>query len=171
MGFPGAKFSPKWLNPSTLRHFSALTNVQELAIDNLDTPRFIPEIHRYFGHFSSTVRSLTLKAPKGSHRQVIFFIGLFQYLEDLTLFNGTTEVDNFTLVPPFIPPLRGRLSLIYPRSEVGPLRDMIDLFGGIRFRSMELFAVPGTQLLLGACEKTLETLRLDPTDYYGKEHP
>ena len=166
--FPDATFSPKRLNSSTLRHFSALTNVRELAIDFLEIPRFVPGIQQYFGHFSPTVRSLTLLAPKGTHRQIIFFIGLFQYLEDLTLSGTTNQVDNSTLVPPFIPPLRGRLTLSYHRWEVGLLKDMLGIFGGIRFRSMDLYAVEGTRLLLGACAKTLETLRLHPTDPHGK---
>ena len=44
------------------------------------------------------------------------------------------------------------------------LEDMIGLFGGIRFRSMDLFDVEGTRLLLNACAETLETLRLHQND-------
>ena len=44
------------------------------------------------------------------------------------------------------------------------LEDMIELFGGIRFRSMDLFDVNGTRLPLNACVKTLETLRLHQND-------
>ena len=49
------------------------------------------------------------------------------------------------------------------------MKDMIDLFGGIRFRYMDLFNVAGTRLLLDACAETLETLRLYPTDPRGKK--
>ena len=52
---------------------------------------------------------------------------------------------------------------------VGLLKDMIDLFGGIRFRHMDLCDVNGVGLLLGACADTLETLRLYPADPRGKE--
>ena len=48
------------------------------------------------------------------------------------------------------------------------VEDMIRLFGGIRFRSMDLFYVGGTRLLLNACVETLETLRLHQTGPYGK---
>lgn len=41
---------------------------------------------------------------------------------------------------------------------------MIDLFGGIRFRYMDLFCVKGMRLILGACAETLETVRLYPDD-------
>ena len=49
------------------------------------------------------------------------------------------------------------------------MRDMIALFGGLRFRYMDLFGVKCVQLLLDACAETLETLRLYPTDRYGEE--
>ena len=80
-----AMFSLKRLNWGILRQFSALTNVRELAIDYLDVPSFMPRIRRHFGHFSPTVRSLALRKPKGTSRQIIFFIGLFQHLDDLEL--------------------------------------------------------------------------------------
>lgn len=72
-------------------------------------------------------------------------------------------MDDLTLVPLFAPPLRGWLTMAYYMS-VGLLTDMIYLFGGIRFRWMDLFNVRGVPLLLGACAETLETLRLYPTN-------
>jgi len=49
------------------------------------------------------------------------------------------------------------------------VEDMIALFGGLHFHYMDLFRVNCTQLLLGACAETLETLRLYPTDFSGEE--
>ena len=165
-------FSPIRFNRRILHHFSALTDVRELAIEYLDIPSFMPRLQRYFGHFLPSVRSLALGEPKGSHRQIIYFIGLFQDLEDLKLiYNWDTPqdepADEPTLVPPFAPPLRGRLELKH-LTRVEILKDMIDLFGGIRFRHMDLYNVNGTRLLLDACAQTLETLRLYPTDPRGK---
>ena len=160
-------FSPKLFNRSILRQFSALTNVQELGIDYLVIHKFMPDIRRYFGHFLPTVRSLALRTPRGSRRQTLCFIGLFPHLDDLkiySLFNfqeGPTS--DLTLVPPFAPPLRGRLILRNCGSE-GFFRDMIDLLGGIQFRYMDLCLVDEKRLLLDACAETLETLRLYPTD-------
>ena len=57
-------FSPKLFNRHILRQFSALANIQELEIDSLDIPSFIPRAWWYFGHFLPTARSLTLSAPK-----------------------------------------------------------------------------------------------------------
>ena len=166
-------FSPKRFNRRILYHFTALTNVQDLRIDYLDIASFMPKIQPYFGHFLPSVRSLALRAPKGSRRQIIYFIGLFQYLDDLKLIydrrNPQDEpIDNPTLVPSFAPPLRGRLKLT-DFTMVGLLKDMIDLFGRIRFRHMDLCDVNGVGLLLGACADTLETLRLYPADPRGKE--
>ena len=166
-------FSSKRLSWCTLRHFTAFTNVQELGIDYLDISSFMPKIQRYFRCFLPTVRSLALREPQGSRRQIIYFIGLFKHLEDLKLIYDEADpqdepADDPTLVPPFIPPLRGRLTVTC-LTRVGVLEDMIDLFGGIRFRYMHLLNVVGMRLLLDACAETLETLRLYPTDPRGKE--
>jgi len=162
-------FSPEQFNSHTLRQFSALANVQELEIDHLNIPKFIPRLRQYFGQFPPTVRSLALREPKGSHRQVIYFIGLFQHLENLKLvfrickpYPQEELVGDPMLIPPFSPPLRGRLAMMYSR-RVELVEDMIGLFGGIRFHSMNLFNVDGMRLLLDTCAETLKTLRLFPT--------
>ena len=168
-------FSPKCFNRRTLRYFLALTNVQELGIDYLDISGFMPRIRQYFGHFLPTVRSLSLRAPKGSARQIIYFIALFEHLEDLKLLHDDLNprlkwepADDQTLIPSFAPPLRGQLTMTsFKRVRI--LEDMVVLFGGIRFRHMDLSNVRGTRFLLCACAKTLETLRLYPTDPRGEE--
>ena len=53
--------------------------------------------------------------------------------------------------------------------KVGLLEEMIELFGGIRFRHMDLLHVDGISLLLDACAETLETLRFYLTDDCGKQ--
>ena len=53
--------------------------------------------------------------------------------------------------------------------KVGLLKDMIELFWGIRFHHMDLFYVDGMSLLLDACAETLETLRFYPTDDRGNQ--
>jgi len=101
-------FSQRLFNCRILRSFSALINVQELGIDYLNTPKFMPRVQQYFGHFSLTVRSLALRAQR-ARRQIIYFIGLFQHLEDLKLLYDLSDpheepVDDLTLIPPFAPP-------------------------------------------------------------------
>ena len=162
------RLSPRIFHRTLLHQYSTMTNLQELAIDNLSINKFIPKLQRCFGHFSPTLRSLALRGPKGSCRQIIYFIGFFRHLEDLKiLFKTETSIphsqkeviDYLTPAPRFTPPLRGRLTMRFSR-EVELLKLMINLFGGLRFHSMDLYHVDGTQLLLDLCAETLETLRL-----------
>ena len=106
------EFSPKLLDCDTLSQFSSLTNVSQLWIDCLDIPRFMPRIQWYFGHFLPTIQLLAPKELKGSDRQTVYFIGLFQHPEDLEVIHDGARVQgepahNLTLIPPFIPPLHG----------------------------------------------------------------
>ena len=170
----GVGFSPELFSYRTLRQFSALTGIRTLWIADLDIPSFMPMIRQYFGHLFPTVQILTLREPKGSDRQIIYFIGMFQHLEDLQLFGDGHRVnfqgelaDDLILLPPSAPPLRGRL-MLENFTRINLLKDMIDLFGGIRFRGMDLFNVDGMPLLLNACAKTLETFWLHPQDPRGE---
>jgi hypothetical protein len=151
----------------------SIFRANQLELGNLDIPSFMPEIQRYFKHFFPTVRSLTLMEPIGTCREIIYFIGQFQHLEDLGFIEYTDgsckrkPAGDMTLVPPFAPPLRGRL--VWRRFRVaGLLKDMIHLFGGIRFRYMDIFDVEETRLLLEACARTLETMLLYAYDPHGE---
>jgi hypothetical protein len=167
-----AWFTPKELEGCNLRYFSAFKNLQELGIDDLVVSSFIPNLRQYFGHLSPTLRFLALRRPYGSSRQIVCFIGLFPNLQDLKIHylslsdEGETTADT-TLVPLSSPPLRGRLTLaLFTRKQI--LKDMVTLFGGLRFHRMDLFGVKCLPLLLEQCAETLETLRLYPTDPYGE---
>ena len=173
--FASIPFSPKKISSRTLRQISEMRNIQQLEIDDLEIPKFMPRVRHYFGHFLPMLRSLGLKAPRGSRREIIFFIGLFQHLEDLTLLDDALKgglradpVNDLTLVPPSAPPLRGRLVMSHFRRE-GFFKDMVDLFGGVRFSYVDIFDVGETRHLLEACAKTLETVRFYPSDPYGEQ--
>ena len=167
------EFTPRQLDGHILRYFSALTNLQELGIDALQVSSFMPDIKRCFGHFAPTLQFLALREPRGSCRQILYFIGLFPNLQDLKLCYRLPVVEQESttdpeLVPLSTPPLQGRLTLTcFTREQL--VKDMITFFGGLRFRSMDLFRVDGVRLLLGACAETLETLQLYPGDPYGGE--
>ena len=166
------RFSPERFNYSILRQFSALTRVRKLDIRYLDIPSFMPRIQRYFSHFSPTVRSLVLRDPDGTRREILYFIGLFRNLQDLELIYSSSShlerpAGDPALIPVFVPPLRGWLGL-ERFNVVGFLKDMIDLFGGIRFRWMRLYEVYGMQPLLNACAKTLVSVVFNPTDPLGE---
>ena len=165
-------FSPNRFNHRFLCRFLELTNVQRLDIDGLDIPSFMPTIQKYFGSFLPTLRSLYLRRPKGSKRQIIFFIGMFQHLDNLSLYcSRPREIgpeEDLTPIPHFAPPLRGRLA-VWHWTETGLLRDMVRFFGGIRFSAMSLCDVPGSRYLLRACANTLRVLRLHLFDRVGEQ--
>ena len=77
-------------------------------------------------------------------------------------------MNDLTFIPPFAPLLRGRLVVARFR-RAGFLKDMIALFGGIRFRYMDLFDVGEMELLLNACAETTKRLRLYSTDPQGEQ--
>ena len=166
------RFSPKQFNCCILRQFLTLTNVQRLEVDDLDIPSFIPTVRRYFGPFLPTLQSLCLKKPKGTNQHIIFFVGLFQHLENLSLDRlicyGSEREKAPTLIPPFTPPLRGWL-IVKNCKKAGFFQDMVRLFGEIRFSAVNLFGVDETRFLLRACAKTLRTLQLHPTDCLGEQ--
>jgi len=162
--------SPMLFNRRTLHQVSTLTNVQDLEVEYLDIPNFIPQIQRYFKHFLPTLRSLSLREPRGSNRQIIYFIGHFQHLQDLSLiYSGINILEQPAvdpmLIPPFVPPLLGRLKMRF--TTVGLLKVMIDLFGRVQFWHMRLFHVDGMRLLLDAGVETLKNLTLHPDDPHG----
>ena len=103
----------------------------------------------------------------------MYFIGLFQHLQDLELAGDSPSSreklpGDPTFIPAFVPPLRGRLKLV-DFSAVCLLKDMIGQFEGIRFRYMVLYDVYGMRPLLAACGETLESVLLNPTDCLGEQ--
>ena len=77
------------------------------------------------------------REPRGSRRQIVYFIGLFLYLEDLKFLYDTVDrweepVDDPTLILPFGPPSGGRLTVMC-FTRVGVLKGMIRLFRGSNF--------------------------------------
>ena len=168
-----SKFAPTQFDGLTIRYFSALTNLQELGIDSLQVSSFMPTIQQCFGHLSPTLRFLALKNPNGTHRQILYFIGLFANLQDLKLqysepMEEPEDTIDATPIPLSTPPLRGWLRLVRFKKE-DLVKDMIALFGGLRFRHMDLFEVSCSQLLLNECAETLETLRLYSANAHGKK--
>ena len=168
--FKRAVFTDPWVVPAifdsrSIRCFHALVNLQDLTIADLDFSKFPAGAGYYFGHFSPSLRSVALSCPKGTRRQLLDFLRLFPKLDDIKIsyYHARTEAHE-ALNTQFIPirgGLRGRLTL-RTFGEEGLLRDIIIAFGGMRFTSMDLRNVPGTQLLLEACADTLETLHMDP---------
>ena len=169
--YPDTWFRPALFNAQSLAHFSALTNVQDLGIDDLDFRVFTPRTQQYFGHFTPTLRSLALRNPKGTSSQLLYFLGLFPNLDDFKLDRGDLQESTSTSepVPQSAPSLRGRLTLTGVDLE-GFLKDLSKVSGGLRFRYMDLLVVGGVRFLLDTCADTLETLRIYPVYWPGEGH-
>ena len=170
-GRENINFTPRQLDGRKLRYFLALKNLRELWIDLLDLSSFVPNLKEYFGHLEQTLRSLSLRKPKTSSREFLYFIGFFPNLQDLrvyeTSFLREETTESRALIPPSIPPLHGCLTLEYFTGG-NFVDDMITLHEGFRFRRVELLHVRAIQRVLDACAETLETLRLTPTDDLGE---
>ena len=161
--------SPKKFDRQALRHFSALTNVEKLRIERFDLSKFIPGTERYFGHFAQTLRSISLTISSGTQLQLLYFLGLFPKLDDIEIeyypianFYWTPNPDSELAVPFSMLSLRGQLKLTHFESDT-TFRNMITLFGGLRFQYMDLFSVEGSRLLLEACSDTLQAVRVYPS--------
>jgi hypothetical protein len=156
--------SPRKFDRQTLRYFSALTNVQQLRIERFDLSKFMPGVERYFGHFTPTLRSISLTILSGTQRQLLYFLSLFPNLDDIEIeyYPAAKHDPDFEVAVPFsVPSLGGQLKLTHFPSET-MFRDMITFFGGLRFQYMDLFSVKGSQLLLDACAGTLQAVRIYP---------
>lgn len=163
-----AIFGIPWLNPAmfdseSLQYFHGLKNLQDLTIADLDFSKFSMGVGEYFGHFSPTLQSVALSAPRGTRRQLLDFFGLFPKLEDVKILNYRIMAGEYeTVSAPLISTegrLGGRLALEHFGDEE-LLKDMIVVYGGMRFTSVDLHDVQGAQLVLEACTNTLETLYL-----------
>lgn len=142
-----------------LNNVSSFTNLRELRIDSFSVRKFIAAQGSPL-HLVSTLQSLVLVRPKGSHRQILYFIGLFRNLRDFGLISywpidddGTTDSLKLSL-----PPLRGWLA-----PKWGDLETIVDLMITLRPRfhltGVDLSAAdPCTpQRIIDACVKTLVT--------------
>ena len=151
-----SKFTLEQLNEPNLRYFSALKNLQELRIDFLQLSSFIPNLKHCFGHLAPKLQSLTLINPTASSKQLQYFVGHFQKLQDLKLLSFTAEKGGASskLVPPFQPPLEGWLTLEHCDGKEFVGREIP--CGKPRFRYVHLWNVEHTQAILEACKETLD---------------
>jgi hypothetical protein len=169
-------FVPRAFGRREFRYFSAFTNIQRLKLEKMDIFSFMPEVERYFGQFSSTLRSIALFAPRCTPRQLSYFLSLFSNLDDIEVRGFFPPVllpqaitPDTDLVPISAPKLRGQLVVASFR-EVETWKDLIASSNGLRFRAMDLRSVGDcAPILLDACSETLETLRFFPVDAVGKQ--
>ena len=157
------EFAPTQIDVHNLPCCWPLKNLQQLSIDSLQLSEFMPNFKQYFGRFASNLLSLALTGPRGSIRQILYFIGHFENLQDFKLccFSPAEEDETTAnLKPPFKPPLCGWLTLNLVEGKEF-VDEMIVLFGGLHFRYVGLYGVACAQQVLNACAGTLEILWLD----------
>jgi len=171
---PHPWFVPQAFSRSDLRHFSAFANVQTLVLEFVHLYRFIPDVERYFGHFSQTLRSIAMHDIYCTPRQLSHFLSLFSNLDDIKIQYvshrpSITAIPDTELIPFSAPRLQGRLEL-YDFPWIGACADLITSCG-LRFRYMDLRRVGGcVPILLEACAETLETLRFGLTEGSGGKY-
>ena len=155
-------FLPQFLSHQDSRPFFTFTNVQNLRVQRLDIAAFFPEFIQYFGHLSSTLRSLTLYAPRCTALQLSHFISSFPNLDDVIIryFAPVGNVPDEMLTPLSTPKLGGKLVLV--SSDAVETWEHLAISCGLRFRYIRVWGVKKcVPVLLDACATTLETLRIE----------
>ena len=152
------------VNVLQLRQLRALETVHTLTVSSLDLGRILPIFYRCFPQFVPTLRSLRLRATHCENTsQLIEFICRFPHLDDLELIHafgpdgsGLARVTTRPEGPRRQQPLPFRGDFVLPM-----IRCLLELPGGIRFRSIEADShLRDLAKLLVACRSTLEVLRI-----------
>lgn len=152
--------------------FPILKNVRDLSITGLALSKFREGTTRElcFGHLSHKLRSLTLVSPRGTNEDLLDFLGLFPFLDDI-------EISDFQ------PPKTGNPpsgSLVWRRPEGrlalkdfggnGLLRQITCMYEGMRFESVVLHGVQEAHRILETCAGSVKILQVQPGDrQYCKE--
>ena len=167
-------FVPLEFTHLDLCHFSALTNVHTLKLQNMVIWDFIPGPERHFGQFSQMLRSITLYDPCCTPRQLSHFLSLFSNLENIGIRNTwipepTTTTPEMDLIPFSALKLQGRLAL-QNFGWAGIWKHLIAPNSGLGFRHMDLCnSATCAPVLFKACAETLETLRFGVGDGLARE--
>jgi hypothetical protein len=104
---------PQSLQPYT-PYFLSINNLQTLIIDGLDVTAFMPVFNCYLGIYTRSLRSLDIGHIWDSNRQLLWFIGQFPLLEDLSMRSCYALYFFLGPSPPLIrtsPTFRGHLNL------------------------------------------------------------
>jgi len=85
---------PRSMIPSLLKSLTSAPYVtfphprtpQELGADGFQAHSFMLNFQEYFEHFTPTLRFLPVREPRGSSRQILYFIWLFPNLQNLKFY-------------------------------------------------------------------------------------
>ncbi|KAF9647241.1 hypothetical protein BDM02DRAFT_2734925 [Thelephora ganbajun] len=152
--------------PETMTRLHAFTHLQELDIRYLDVGKPLCWLYEHCDILKSTVRTLTLRYPRGSIKQLFCFVSLFSSLENLTVDSIDIDFtpDAFVPVLGSSPPLTGRLTLtgIFDQEFISGL---VSLQKGIKFRTVDLQFCGEVQEIVDACAGTMERFICHPSDF------
>lgn len=155
--------------PETMTRLRAFTRLQELDIRYLNVGPPLAWLHGNYNILTSTVRTLTLRYPKGSIKELLCFIGLFSGLENLTVDSIDRDSSPGALVPVLdtSPPLTGRLGLtgIFDQEFMSGL---VSFRKGVKFRTVDLQFCGEAQAIIDGCAGTMKRFICQPSDPHGR---
>lgn len=164
-------YQEDFLLPETMIRLHAFTHLQELDIRYLDVGLPLCWLHEHCEILKSTVRTLTLRYPKGSIKQLLCFISLFSGLENLTVDSIDRDFTPGVFVPVLetSPPLTGRLTLtgIFDQEFMSGL---VSLQKGVKFRTVDLQFCGELQGIVDGCAGTMERFIYHPSDFRGRSN-
>ena len=159
----GLDFVPGNLRPY-LQYFRTMRTITSLQISRLNAASFLPAFDECFGYIVPTLRSLTLIGVEGPVEDVFGFIPRFPLLQDLNLTRLLKRHQPpQPYVPPEIttpPPLNGTLKFQGACPSVQLIQSLMNVPGGIHFRSIKIARVDDTSLqaIIDACSKSVELI-------------
>ena len=155
--------------PEMMSHLYTFTHLQELDIRYLEVGPPLLWLHEHCEILKSTVRTLTLRYPRGSIKELLCFISLFSGLENLTVDSIDRDFDMETFVPVLetSPPLTGRLALtgIFDQEFMSGL---VSFPKGVNFRTVDLQFCGEVQTIVDGCAGTMKRFICHPSDFHGR---
>jgi len=155
--------------PKITAHLNAFMYLQDLDIRYLDVGELFAWFPQHCGVLKSTLRTLTLRYPRGSTKQILCFVSLFSGLENLAVDNIEQESasDAVVPIPESSPPLTGRLTLTGILDQEF-MSGLACLQKGIKFRTLDLQFCGEAQVLIDGCAETMRRFICHPSDFRGK---
>jgi len=155
--------------PTITARLNAFMHLQELDIRYLNVGELLAWLPQHCGVLKPTVRTLTLRYPRGSTKQILCFVSLFSGLENLAVDNIEQESPSDVVVPfpESSPLLTGRLTLTGILDQEF-MSGLASLQKGLKFRTVDLQFCGEAQEVIDGCAGTMRQFICHPSDFRGK---
>ena len=162
-------FQTDLIVPKITTRLNAFTHLQDLDIRYLNVGELLTRLPRHCDVLKSTVRTLTLRYPRGSTKQILSFVRLFPSLENLSVDNIEQESAPDAVIPDLksSPPLTGRLTLTGILDQEF-MSGLASLQKGLRFSTLDLQFCGEAQEVIDGCAETMRRFICSPSDFRGK---